>query len=151
MAFARCPPADVPKRRISAIAAFVSSVRLTPNEVFSFSASRATSTNDSISNLWFGSYVTSIAGSNSKAPMQRFPKKQSVSTGLLLVCPVNASQRSNNARPYVSGRESANIPGSPMNVSRLSPANEYTRPSRTGIIIGEGSILCPMKLLSYSN
>ena len=54
-------------------------------------------------------------------------------------------------RQVMPGSESANIPGSPMNVSLFNPVNEYSRPSRTGIISGEGSNPFPMKRRSYSN
>ena len=92
-----------------------------------------------------------MAGSNSKAPIHRFPRKHSDSTALPLLRPVNDSHRSNKARPYVSGKQSANIPGKPLYVSSPMFRNEYTRPLITGIISGAGSIPLPAKLSTYSN
>lgn len=94
--------------------------------------------------------VGSVAGSNSKAPIHRCPKKHKASIGLPTVRPVKLSHLSNNARPYVSGNESANIPGRPLNTSLLRFPNEYIRPDLTGIINGDGSIPLPMNCVSYS-
>ena len=124
MAFALCPPADVPNRKISAMAAFLSASRLVSNASLFDNASFATSTKESISKIWFESDTKPIAGSNSKAPMHRFPKKQSVSTGFAAVRPVRDNHLSNNARPYVSGSASANIPGRPLKTSLLRFPNE---------------------------
>ena len=151
MAFALCPPAEVPRRRISAIAAFLSVSRFTPNSSFLERASLATPTRESISNFMFSSEAGPVAGSYSRAPMQRCPRKHSISTGFPEVLPVRVSHRSNKARPYVSGRESASMPGRPLNVSLFRFPNEYILPCCTGIIMGDGSIPLSAKFLSYSN
>ena len=150
IALARCPPAEVPRRRISAMAAFLSESMFTLKFDLSAKASLATSTRESTS-IRISVSTASMAGSNSRAPMQRLPKKQSVSIALLLVRPIKASHFSKRARPYVSGRESASIPGRPLKVVLSSSPKLYTRPSLTGIISGEGSMPCRTKSGSYLN
>ena len=113
-------------------------------------ASLATSTRESTS-IRISVSTASMAGSNSRAPMQRLPRKQSVPIALPLVRPVKASHFSKRARPYVSGRESASIPGRPLKVVLSSSPKLYTRPSLTGIISGEDSMPCRTKSGSYSN
>ena len=150
IALARCPPAEVPRRRISAIAAFLSELMFTLKPDLSARASLATSTKE-LTSILISVSIDSMAGSNSSAPMQRLPRKQSVSIALPLVRPVRPSHFSKSARPYVSGSESASIPGRPLNVVLLSSPKLYTRPSLTGIISGEGSMPSCTKLGSYSN
>ena len=150
IALARCPPAEVPRRRISAMAAFLLEPMFTLKLDLSARASLATSTRESTS-IRISVSTASMAGSNSRAPMQRLPRKQSVSIALPLVRPVKASHFSKRARPYVSGRESASIPGRPLKVVLSSSPKLYTRPSLTGIISGEGSMPSRTKSGSYSN
>ena len=64
---------------------------LTEKDDFSARAFFATSTNRSISNLRSWLKETSMAGSNSSAPMQRFPRKHRDSIGFPLVRPVPAT------------------------------------------------------------
>lgn len=113
-----CPAAEVPIFRISVNAFASSSERLALKSCLPERISRAILIKLSNSIVVAVLLVFGITGSNSNAPMPRFPVKHSSSTGFMLLAgrPFLASQAFIMLLPYLSGNTSASRPGRPLNV-----------------------------------